>query len=167
MYDMAESQMTLYDYVQPFGGTLDENNRWVKLAKEIDADGVHLGQDDLDIKAAREYLGADKIIGVSAHNVKEALEAENGGAPAHGLRQSGHPAGAGAFRPADRADDSGKPLPAILHRHDQLFPHCALCGPQYGGLSPAHPAGAGGQGGEAVQAHFPPVRAGTVNGIPS
>ena len=52
----------------------------VKLAKEIDADGVHLGQDDLDIKAAREYLGADKIIGVSAHNVKEALEAENGGA---------------------------------------------------------------------------------------
>ena len=52
----------------------------VKLAKEIDADGVHLGQDDLDIKAAREYLGANKIIGVSAHNVKEALEAENGGA---------------------------------------------------------------------------------------
>ena len=52
----------------------------VKLAKEIDADGVHLGQVDLDIKAAREYLGEDKIIGVSAHNVKEALEAENGGA---------------------------------------------------------------------------------------
>ena len=48
----------------------------VKLAKEIDADGVHLGQDDLNIKAAREYLGADKIIGVSAHNVKEALEAD-------------------------------------------------------------------------------------------
>lgn len=52
----------------------------VKLAKEIDADGVHLGQDDLDIKAAREYLGADKIIGVSAHNVEEAQAAENGGA---------------------------------------------------------------------------------------
>lgn len=52
----------------------------VKLAKEIDADGVHLGQDDLDIKAAREYLGADKIIGVSAHNVKEAQAAESGGA---------------------------------------------------------------------------------------
>ncbi len=52
----------------------------VKLAKEIDADGVHLGQDDLDIKAAREYLGTDKIIGVSAHNVEEAQAAENGGA---------------------------------------------------------------------------------------
>ena len=52
----------------------------VKLAKEIDADGVHLGQNDLDIKAAREYLGADKIIGVSAHKVKEAQAAESGGA---------------------------------------------------------------------------------------
>ena len=52
----------------------------VKLAKEIDADGVHLGQNDLDIKDAREYLGADKIIGVSAHNVKEAQAAESGGA---------------------------------------------------------------------------------------
>lgn len=52
----------------------------VKLAKEIDADGVHLGQNDLDIKATREYLGADKIIGVSAHNVKEAQAAESGGA---------------------------------------------------------------------------------------
>lgn len=52
----------------------------VKLAKEIDADGVHLGQDDLDIKSAREYLGQDKIIGVSAHNVAEALAAQQGGA---------------------------------------------------------------------------------------
>lgn len=52
----------------------------VKLAKEIDADGVHLGQDDLDITSAREYLGQDKIIGVSAHNVAEALAAQQGGA---------------------------------------------------------------------------------------
>ncbi len=52
----------------------------VRLAKEIDADGVHLGQDDLDIKSAREYLGQDKIIGVSAHNVAEALAAQQGGA---------------------------------------------------------------------------------------
>ncbi|WP_395151203.1 transposase [uncultured Allofournierella sp.] len=36
MYDLAESQLTLYDYVQPFGGALDESNRWVRLAKAID-----------------------------------------------------------------------------------------------------------------------------------
>ena len=52
----------------------------VKLAKEIDADGVHLGQDDLDITSARAYLGQDKIIGVSAHSVAEALAAQQGGA---------------------------------------------------------------------------------------
>ena len=43
----------------------------VKLCKEIDADGVHIGQDDLDLKETRKLLGEDKIIGVSAHNMKE------------------------------------------------------------------------------------------------
>ena len=33
---MAESQLTVYDYVQPFEGALDENNRWIQLAKAID-----------------------------------------------------------------------------------------------------------------------------------
>ena len=36
MYDMSESQLTFYDYVQPFGGALDENNHWIQLAKAID-----------------------------------------------------------------------------------------------------------------------------------
>lgn len=46
------------------------------LAKEIDADGVHLGQDDGDIAAARVLLGSNKIIGKSTHNLEEALIAE-------------------------------------------------------------------------------------------
>ena len=44
----------------------------VELCKEIDADGVHIGQDDLNLKEARKILGEDKIIGVSAHNYEEA-----------------------------------------------------------------------------------------------
>jgi hydroxymethylpyrimidine kinase/phosphomethylpyrimidine kinase/thiamine-phosphate diphosphorylase len=52
----------------------------VLLAKEIDADGVHIGQDDLDIQEARKILGNDKIIGVSAHNMNEALKAQEEGA---------------------------------------------------------------------------------------
>ena len=48
----------------------------VALAKEIDADGVHVGQDDMEAGDVRAILGADKIIGVSAHNVEEALRAE-------------------------------------------------------------------------------------------
>lgn len=39
-----------------------------QLALELDADGVHLGQDDMPIEKAREILGPDKIIGLSTHN---------------------------------------------------------------------------------------------------
>ena len=45
-----------------------------------DADGVHVGQDDMEAGDVRAILGADKIIGVSAHNVEEALRAERHGA---------------------------------------------------------------------------------------
>ena len=40
----------------------------VELALKVNADGVHLGQDDANIKQAREQLGDDKIIGVTCHN---------------------------------------------------------------------------------------------------
>jgi thiamine-phosphate pyrophosphorylase len=49
-------------------------------AKEINADGVHVGQDDISVAKAREILGNDKIIGTSAHNVNEAMKAEKDGA---------------------------------------------------------------------------------------
>jgi thiamine-phosphate diphosphorylase len=55
-------------------------NDSVEIAIEVDADGVHLGQDDMDIKKARQLLGEDKIIGVSAHNVSEAVNAWKQGA---------------------------------------------------------------------------------------
>ncbi|PET17004.1 thiamine phosphate synthase [Bacillus thuringiensis] len=50
----------------------------VELAIELDADGVHVGQDDEGITSVREKMG-DKIIGVSAHTIEEARFAiENG-----------------------------------------------------------------------------------------
>ena len=52
----------------------------VHLARELDADGVHLGQDDGSVADARQLLGADKIIGKSTHNLDEALQAEQEGA---------------------------------------------------------------------------------------
>ena len=52
----------------------------VQLTKEIDADGVHIGQDDMVFEKARSLLGNDKIIGVSAHNLKEAQDAYEKGA---------------------------------------------------------------------------------------
>ncbi len=51
------------------------------LAKQVDADGVHLGGEDGSVAAARELLGADKLIGVSCYNhLALARQAEQGGA---------------------------------------------------------------------------------------
>lgn len=47
----------------------------VAVAKACGADGVHVGQEDMDIAAVRAILGPDKWIGASAHNVEEALRA--------------------------------------------------------------------------------------------
>jgi|Deesub1362B_J571_1020462.scaffolds.fasta_scaffold00008_16 thiamine-phosphate pyrophosphorylase len=44
------------------------------IAKEVDADGVHLGRDDFDVKTAREVLGEDSIIGVSCYDSFERAE---------------------------------------------------------------------------------------------
>ncbi|MFA5093539.1 MAG: thiamine phosphate synthase [Candidatus Omnitrophota bacterium] len=50
------------------------------VALATNADGLHLGQDDLPLRLARKILGKDKIIGVSCHNLSQALKAQNEGA---------------------------------------------------------------------------------------
>ena len=55
-------------------------NDRIDIALAVDANGVHIGQDDLPCKTAREILGAEKIIGVSVSTVAEAIQAENDGA---------------------------------------------------------------------------------------
>lgn len=52
----------------------------IYAAKEIDADGVHIGQSDMEFQKAREILGPEKIIGLSAGNLQEAMAAEQMGA---------------------------------------------------------------------------------------
>ena len=61
-------------------GALFVVNDHTDIAVAVDADGVHLGQDDLLIKYARELLGKDKCIGISTHNVEQAESAEAAGA---------------------------------------------------------------------------------------
>ena len=69
--EAKEIQKLCREYKVPF--IINDN---VDLALEIDADGVHVGQDDMEAGEVRRRLGADKIIGVSAHSVEEALRAE-------------------------------------------------------------------------------------------
>jgi thiamine-phosphate pyrophosphorylase len=55
-------------------------NDYADIALSVDADGVHLGQDDLPIKEARRIMGQKKIIGISTHNVEQAIAAKAEGA---------------------------------------------------------------------------------------
>jgi len=55
-------------------------NDRVDIAALVEADGVHLGQDDLDVKSAREILGENAIVGISTHEPKQALKAVEDGA---------------------------------------------------------------------------------------
>ncbi len=55
-------------------------NDHIDIALAVDADGIHLGQDDLPLQEARKIFGKDKIIGISTHAMSEAREAEREGA---------------------------------------------------------------------------------------
>ncbi|MBI4849516.1 MAG: thiamine phosphate synthase [Nitrospirae bacterium] len=55
-------------------------NDYIDIALAADADGVHLGQDDMPVEEARRIMGKKKIIGVSTHSLKQALKAQEAGA---------------------------------------------------------------------------------------
>ena len=52
----------------------------VEVAMSSGADGVHIGQDDMDAEYVRRIIGPDKILGVSAQTVEQAISAEKSGA---------------------------------------------------------------------------------------
>ena len=69
----------------------------VEIAREIGADGVHVGQSDMKARDVRSILGQDKIIGVSAQTVEQALLAQKQGADYLGV---------GAVFPTGSKDDA-------------------------------------------------------------
>ena len=52
----------------------------VELALEVDADGVHVGQEDMDARDVRGLIGPDKILGVTAKTLEQAQKAQQAGA---------------------------------------------------------------------------------------
>ena len=79
-------------YQVPF--VLDDD---VELALEVGADGVHVGQSDMEAGDVRAKLGEDKIVGVSAQTVEQALLAQERGADYLGV---------GAVFPTSSKDDA-------------------------------------------------------------
>jgi len=63
---------------EPYNCRLIVNDR-VDVAMLCNADGVHLGQEDLPLEVGRRLLG-NKIIGISTHNIEQARQAQTGGA---------------------------------------------------------------------------------------
>lgn len=100
----------LRDLTAQFGSLFIVND-YVDIALVVGADGVHVGQDDLPLREARKIMGGEKIIGVSTHNITEALEADRGGADYIGFgtifqtatKATGAPKGPGAIAEIKRA----------------------------------------------------------------
>lgn len=98
--EAKEIQTLCRQYDVPF--IINDN---VELAKKIDADGVHIGQKDMDVETARQILGEGKWIGVSAKTIEQAKIAKEQGATYLGV---------GAAFPTDsKADASEVGIPAI------------------------------------------------------
>ena len=73
-----ENALTLRELTRLFDATLIINDH-ADIALAVEADGVHLGQDDLPLKEARKIMG-NRIVGISTHDLAQAKEAESGGA---------------------------------------------------------------------------------------
>lgn len=73
-----ENALGLRKLTRLFSATLIINDH-ADIALAVEADGVHLGQDDLPLKEARRIMG-HRIVGISTHDLLQATEAEAGGA---------------------------------------------------------------------------------------
>jgi len=76
---MIELGRALHRITQEAGVPLIVNDR-VDVALAVEAEGVHVGQDDMPAALARRLIGPDRILGVSAGTVEEAVQAERDGA---------------------------------------------------------------------------------------
>lgn len=76
---MVEEASALTALCRHYGAVFIVNDR-IDVALAVEADGVHLGQDDMPLDLARRLLGPHRLIGVTVHNRKEMEEAQNGGA---------------------------------------------------------------------------------------
>ena len=77
--DFINEAVPIMELCHRYNVPLIINDR-VNVAAEIHADGVHIGQSDMDAAKARKILGPDSIIGVTAKTVEQALKAQAAGA---------------------------------------------------------------------------------------
>lgn len=79
MRSLLPEALQIAELCRSFGATFIVNDR-LDLALASEADGVHLGQEDLPAKAARRLLGKGRLLGISTHSLEQALKAQEDGA---------------------------------------------------------------------------------------
>ncbi|MPN20569.1 Thiamine-phosphate synthase [bioreactor metagenome] len=77
--EFLEKAIKLRELTKKYNISFIINDR-VDIALLVDADGVHVGQSDIDAVSVRKLIGENKIIGVSARTVEEAMQAKKDGA---------------------------------------------------------------------------------------
>ncbi|KIE02907.1 Hydroxyethylthiazole kinase, partial [Metarhizium majus ARSEF 297] len=108
--DVVAVAKKLHQLTQSYGVPLLINDR-VDVAVEIGCEGVHIGQDDMEIQQARKLLGPNKIIGVTASSKEEAARACQAGADYLGLGTVYSTATYGFLHPLP---------PVLAHHNSQL-----------------------------------------------
>ena len=94
--DFYELALKVKEITSRYDVPLLINDR-IDIALAIDSDGVHIGQDDMPADVARKIIGDEKILGVSASTIDEAIKAEADGADY---------IGSGAVFPTSTKDDA-------------------------------------------------------------
>jgi len=77
--EILEAALEIRDFTKRAGIPFIVNDR-IDIAVAAGSDGVHLGQEDMPVDVARRILGRTRIIGISATNLEEAIEAQSRGA---------------------------------------------------------------------------------------
>ncbi|MER3123963.1 thiamine phosphate synthase [Bacillus pumilus] len=110
----------------------------VQLAMDLDADGVHVGQEDINARDVRRKIG-NKILGVSTHNLDEVKQAMKDGADYVGM---------GPVYPTETKKDTrsvqGVSLITEVRRHGLLIPIVGIGGITYENAAPIIRSGADG-----------------------
>lgn len=109
--EFYEAARRAVEVARALGVRLIINDR-VDIALAVDADGVHLGQDDLPVERARQLIGTERTLGYSTHNVRQALEADS--APVDYI------AVGPVFRTSTKANPDPVVGPELIH---ELKPH--------------------------------------------
>lgn len=127
---LLEEGRALRSLTRAYGALLIINDR-VDIALAVEADGAHIGQDDLPASLARQLLGPERILGMSAGNIAEASIA---------LAADADYLGIGPIFGTQSKADAGQAIGTQLLTH--LATTCALPLVAIGGISPANAAAA-------------------------